>query len=130
MHANNETGTIQPLDEVSEVLHKHSAYFHVDAAQGFGKELSLLRSGRIDLISISGHKIYGPKGVGALIARRRGLERVPLESIMFGGGQERGLRPRPTAVLLPSSVVMSSISPGDLGDHDGVADGFGRAALA
>lgn len=93
MHANNETGTIQPLDEVSEFLRGHGAYFHVDAAQGFGKELHLLRSDRIDLISISGHKIYGPKGIGALVARRRGIERVPLESIMFGGGQERGLRP-------------------------------------
>ncbi|MBR1285373.1 cysteine desulfurase DndA [Bradyrhizobium sp. AUGA SZCCT0177] len=93
MHANNETGTIQPLDQVSEILREHSAYFHVDAAQGFGKELSLLRSDRIDLISISGHKIYGPKGIGALVARRRGIERIPLKSIMFGGGQERGLRP-------------------------------------
>jgi cysteine desulfurase len=93
MHANNETGTIQPLDSVAKLLCAHDAYFHVDAAQGFGKELCLLRSDRIDLVSISGHKIYGPKGVGALVARRRGLERVPLESIMFGGGQERGLRP-------------------------------------
>jgi cysteine desulfurase len=57
MHVNNETGIIQPLDEISRVLDGHPAYFHVDAAQGFGKELHLLRDPRIDLISISGHKI-------------------------------------------------------------------------
>lgn len=93
MHVNNETGTIQPLNSIVEILRGHDAYFHVDAAQGFGKEIELLRNHRIDLISVSGHKIYGPKGVGALIVRRRGAERPPLQSIMFGGGQERGLRP-------------------------------------
>ena len=93
MHANNETGSIQPLREIAEVLDDHEAYFHVDAAQGFGKDIERLRSKRIDLISVSGHKIFGPFGIGALITRRRGFNRPPLKPLVFGGGQERGLRP-------------------------------------
>jgi cysteine desulfurase len=93
MHANNETGVLQPIMEIAEGLAASEAYFHVDAAQGFGKDLDTLRKKRIDLISISGHKIYGPKGIGALVARRRGYQRPPLRPLMFGGGQERGVRP-------------------------------------
>ncbi|WP_367715110.1 cysteine desulfurase DndA [Nitratireductor sp. GISD-1A_MAKvit] len=93
MQANNETGSIQPLLEIADALDGHEAFFHVDAAQGYGKDLEPLRSKRIDLISVSGHKIYGPVGVGALIARRRGFKRLPLTPLTFGGGQERGLRP-------------------------------------
>jgi cysteine desulfurase len=93
MQANNETGVRQPVIEVAEALAGHPAFFHVDAAQGFGKELEPLRNKRVDLISVSGHKIFGPKGVGALITRRRGYDRVPLKPLVFGGGQERGLRP-------------------------------------
>ena len=93
MQANNETGVLQPLSELAGVLQGHTAYFHTDAAQGFGKELDSLRNPRIDMISVSGHKLFAPKGVGALITRRRGYERVPLKPLVFGGGQERGLRP-------------------------------------
>lgn len=93
MHANNETGAIQPLEEIAAALEGHDAFFHVDAAQGYGKDLVSLRSKRIDLISVSSHKIYGPLGIGALIARRRGFKRPPLKALMYGGGQERGLRP-------------------------------------
>ncbi|WP_018099625.1 cysteine desulfurase DndA [Sinorhizobium meliloti] len=93
MHANNETGSIQPVLEISDFLEDHNAFFHVDAAQGYGKDLERLRRKRIDLISVSGHKIYGPVGVGALVARRRGFRRPPLRPLIFGGGQERGLRP-------------------------------------
>jgi cysteine desulfurase len=92
MHVNNETGVHQPLANIATTLRDHDAYLHVDAAQGFGKELDDLRDPRIDLISVSGHKIYGPKGVGALITRRRGYKRPPLTPLTFGGGQERGLR--------------------------------------
>jgi cysteine desulfurase len=93
MHANNETGVIQPVQEVMAVIADHPAYFHIDAAQTFGKLLSGLVEPRVDLISISGHKIYGPKGIGALLTRKRGYKRPPLTPLLFGGGQERGLRP-------------------------------------
>ncbi|MCB1078480.1 MAG: cysteine desulfurase DndA [Verrucomicrobiae bacterium] len=93
MQANNETGIRQPLREVSEILKGHDAYFHTDAARGFGKDLETLRDTRIDLISVSGHKLNGPKGIGALVVRRRGYQRPPIRPLIFGGGQERGLRP-------------------------------------
>lgn len=100
MQVNNETGIIQPLDGIAEQLKGHPAYWHVDAAQGFGKELEPLQGQRIDLISISGHKIYGPKGVGALVARKRDNLFPPLTPLMFGGGQEQGLRPGTLPVML------------------------------
>ncbi len=93
MQANNETGAIQPLDMYARALEGHDAYFHVDAAQGYGKELDALNNKRIDMISCCAHKVYGPKGIGALITRRRRYKRPPLNPLMFGGGQERGLRP-------------------------------------
>ena len=93
MHVNNETGVVQPIDAICAVLEGSDAFFHVDAAQSFGKLLDTLTHPRIDLISASGHKIFGPKGVGVLIARRRGFDRAPLQPLMYGGGQERGLRP-------------------------------------
>jgi cysteine desulfurase len=100
MHVNNETGVIQPIEAIAKALAGHEAFFHVDAAQGFGKRIADLQNRRIDLISISGHKIYAPKGIGALVARRRGYERPPLAPLAFGGGQERGLRPGTLPVAL------------------------------
>jgi len=102
MHANNETGVVQPIKELCELLSEYPAYLHVDAAQGFGKEIDSLRNRRIDLISVSGHKIYGPKGIGALVTRRRGYDRPPLEPLTYGGGQERGLR----AGTLPVPLIV------------------------
>ena len=93
MATNNETGVSQPLSEISAGLTSHDAFFHVDGAQAFGKNIDLLRNSRIDMISVSGHKIYAPKGIGALVLRKRGYRRVPLKPLMYGGGQERGLRP-------------------------------------
>jgi len=93
MHANNETGVIQPVCDVAGLLADTAVLFHVDAAQTFGKEVAALKRLDCDLLSISGHKIYGPSGVGALVVRRRGSRRVPITPIMYGGGQERGLRP-------------------------------------
>lgn len=93
MHANNETGIIQPLAEIIETLGDNQAYLHVDAAQTFGKIIEPLTHARIDFVSLSGHKVYAPKGIGALVARRRGFNRPPLQPLTFGGGQERGLRP-------------------------------------
>lgn len=100
MHVNNETGCIQPIGEICAALQSHEAYLHVDAAQSFGKLSDGLENKRIDLMSASGHKIYGPKGIGALIMRRRGHIKPPLKPIMFGGGQEKGLRPGTLATPL------------------------------
>jgi cysteine desulfurase len=108
MHVNNETGVVQPVAEVAELLGDHPAYFHVDGAQGFGKELEGPRHTRIDLISVSGHKIYAPKGVGALITRRRGYHRAPLTPLMYGGGQERGLRPGTLPVHLIAGLGLAA----------------------
>ncbi len=93
MHANNETGVLQPVVEIGEILDGTKAYFHVDAAQTFGKEVDALRQLKCDFLSISGHKIYGPKGVGALYARRRSDQRRRISPLMVGGGQEMGIRP-------------------------------------
>jgi cysteine desulfurase len=108
MHVNNETGVIQPIDQIAALLAEHRAHLHVDAAQGFGKELAALRNPRLDLISISGHKFHAPKGVGALIARRRNGQRPPLAPLMFGGGQERGLRPGTLPVQLIVGLGLAS----------------------
>ena len=108
MHANNETGTVQQIKEIAAVMSGHEAYLHVDAAQGFGKRFGDLEEPRIDLISISGHKIFAPKGVGALITRRRGYNRPPLKPLMFGGGQERGLRPGTLPVELIFALGVAS----------------------
>lgn len=100
MAVNNETGVIQPIEEIATALAGHDAFFHVDGAQAYGKLIEPLRDQRIDLLSVSSHKISGPKGVGALITRRRGYKRPPLVPLIYGGGQERGLRPGTLPVAL------------------------------
>jgi cysteine desulfurase len=100
MHANNETGVKQPIAEIAKMLADTNILFHTDAAQTFGKEVVELQDCQADLTSISGHKIYGPQGIGALCVRRKGNLRRPLEPITFGGGQERGLRPGTVPVAL------------------------------
>nr|WP_301288423.1 aminotransferase class V-fold PLP-dependent enzyme [Natronospira proteinivora] len=92
MHINNETGVIQPIDEIADELPEDGPIFHVDAAQGFTKDLRRLRHPRIDAISASAHKICGPKGVGALILRARRKASRKLTPLFHGGRQERGLR--------------------------------------
>lgn len=108
MQVNNETGARQPIEDIAAALGGHNAFVHVDAAQGFGKELEALRSPRIDLISISSHKIYGPVGVGALVARRRAFKKAPLRPLAYGGGQERGLRPGTLPVPLIVGLGMAA----------------------
>ena len=108
MAANNETGVRQPILEIGKILSGHPAYFHSDAAQSFGKDIESLRTTRLDLISISGHKVFAPKGVGALVVRRRGYHRVPLTPLVHGGGQERGLRPGTLPVALVAALGMAA----------------------
>lgn len=104
MQVNNETGAMQPIAQIAEQIAGSPVYFHTDASQGFAKAPEALQHPRIDLISISAHKICGPKGVGALIARRRGREKPPLQPLTFGGGQERGLRPGTLPVALIAAL--------------------------
>jgi cysteine desulfurase len=91
MHANNETGALQPIDEIAALLGDDGPFFHVDAAQTFGKVDGGYRNPRVDLVSVSGHKLFAPMGVGCLIVRS-GRRRPPLIPQTIGGGQERGLR--------------------------------------
>lgn len=90
MHVNNETGVIQNIAAIGEVAHRHGVRFHVDAGQSAGKVPIDLNRMKIDLMSFSAHKLYGPKGVGALYVRC--TPRVRLEPLIHGGGHERGLR--------------------------------------
>ncbi len=103
MGANNETGILQPIREIADGL-PSAPYFHVDAAQTFGKEEGLCTDLRVDLCSVSAHKVFGPKGIGALLVRRRGFSRPPVSALMVGGGQERGLRPGTLPVHLVAGL--------------------------
>lgn len=91
MFANNETGVIQPITEIGALCHKHGVLFHTDAVQAYGKVPLDVEAMNIDLLSMSAHKVYGPKGVGALYVRRR-RPRVRLAPQIHGGGHERGNR--------------------------------------
>lgn len=115
MLVNNETGIVQDVDELSTRLRETRTLLHVDAAQGFAKPTGQTLAD-VDLISVSGHKLAGPKGVGALIARRRGWSKVPLEPLMFGGGQERKLRPGTVPVPLVAGLGLAVQCLVD--DHD------------
>ncbi len=90
MHVNNEIGVIQDVAAIGELCRARKIFFHVDAAQSVGKIAIDVEAMKIDLLSMSAHKIYGPKGIGALFVRRK--PRVRLESQMHGGGHERGMR--------------------------------------
>jgi cysteine desulfurase len=106
MAVNNEIGVIQQLKEIGQMCRSKGVFFHTDAAQAFGKIPLDVKDMCIDLMSISGHKIYGPKGIGALMVGRS--PRVRLEAIINGGGQERGMR----SGTLPTPLIV----------------GFGKAA--
>ena len=89
MHANNELGTIQPLEEIGEIAKEHDIYFHTDAVQSVGKIPVDVNSLAVDLLALSGHKIYAPKGIGALYIRSG----THLQQLLYGGHHQRGARP-------------------------------------
>ncbi|MGA2676962.1 MAG: cysteine desulfurase NifS [Methanobacterium sp.] len=89
MHANNEIGTIQPISEIGEIARENKIYFHTDAVQSVGKIPVNVEELNVDMLSLSAHKLYGPKGVGALYIKKG----VRVEPIIHGGGHEKGIRP-------------------------------------
>jgi len=109
MGVNNEIGVMQPVAEIGAMCRKRKVFFHTDAAQMVGKVPVSVDAANIDLLSISGHKVYGPKGIGALYVRRK--PRVRLDPIISGGGQERGLRsgtlPHPLVIGLGAACAIA-----------------------
>jgi cysteine desulfurase len=100
MHANNEVGTIQPIEEISKIAKKHRILFHTDAAQSVGKIDTKVNDMGVDLLSVAGHKVYAPKGVGVLYIR----EGTPIEPLIHGAGHESGRRAGTENVLLIVSL--------------------------
>ena len=104
MHVNNETGIIQPVDEIGEYLNDKETLFHIDATQSFGKLIDELKKIKYDTLSMSAHKICGPQGIGALVLRKKHYRLPPVKNIMFGGQQERGIRPGTIPVALVAGL--------------------------
>jgi cysteine desulfurase len=114
MHANNEVGTIQPIQEISKIAKKHGILFHTDAAQSVGKIETKVDKLGVDLLSIAGHKLYAPKGVGALYIR----EGTPIEPLIHGAGHESGRRAGTENVLLVVGLGKAcEIAKGYLSDN-------------
>lgn len=122
MAVNNEIGVIQPLEEIGKICRENKIFFHTDAAQAVGKIPIDVEKMNIDLMSVSGHKLYGPKGVGCMYIRRR--PRVRIEPLIHGGGQERGLRsgtvPTPLVVGLGEASRLAQAEMQK--DYDHVAE--------
>ena len=93
MHVNNETGVIQPVEELGAELEKREILFHVDATQSCGKLVDELRRLKYRMLSFSAHKMRGPQGVGVLVLKKRDYKLPPVKAILYGGEQERGIRP-------------------------------------
>lgn len=109
MHVNNETGIIQPVSEIGEYLSDKNIYFHVDATQSFGKLVDELKNLKYDMLSMSAHKISGPQGVGVLVLRKKNHKSPPVTGIMYGGQQERGIRPGTIPVALIAGLGKACI---------------------
>jgi cysteine desulfurase len=110
MHANNEVGTIQPIEEVSRITRERGILFHTDAAQSVGKITTTVDGLGVDLLTIAGHKVYAPKGVGALYVRRG----TPLEPLIHGGGHEYGVRAGTESALLAVGLGTACVLARDL----------------
>ena len=119
MGVNNEIGVIQPLAEIGALCRENGVFFHSDAAQAVGKMPIDVNAMKIDLLSISGHKIYGPMGIGALYVRRK--PRVRLKAMIDGGGQERGMRagtlPTPLCAGLGQACAIAEQEMGSDNEH-------------
>jgi cysteine desulfurase len=116
MHANNEVGTIQPIEECARIAREHGVLLHTDAAQSVGKIATDVNELGVDLLSIAGHKLYAPKGVGALFVRRG----VRLEPLLHGGGHEGGRRAGTESALLATGLGKACELAGDLPSMDRV----------
>ena len=104
MHVNNETGIIQPVKEIGDVLADKNVLFHMDATQSFGKLVNEIRATKYNMLSMSAHKVGGPQGVGALILRREKYKLPPVKAIIYGGQQEHGIRPGTIPVALVAGL--------------------------
>lgn len=104
MHVNNETGVIQPVNEIGERLAELGIFFHVDATQSCGKLVEELRVLKYDMLSFSAHKLYGPQGIGTLVLKKRSYKLPPVKGIMLGGSQEHGIRPGTVPVALVAGM--------------------------
>lgn len=100
MHVNNETGMIQPVQEIGEELSKRGILFHVDATQSCGKLVEEIKNLKYNMLAFSAHKLQGPQGVGVLVLRKKSYKLPPVKAIMYGGQQERGIRPGTIPVAL------------------------------
>lgn len=100
MHVNNETGIIQPVKEIGNILSEKEILFHIDATQSAGKMIEEIRELSYDMMSFCAHKMYGPQGVGVLILKKKRYKLPPVKAIMFGGPQEHGIRPGTIPVAL------------------------------
>ncbi|HET6274184.1 MAG TPA: cysteine desulfurase family protein [Bacteroidota bacterium] len=121
MHANNEVGTICQIKEIARVAHEHGAIVHTDAVQSLGKIPLDVENLGVDLMSLSAHKIYGPKGIGALVVRKG----VGMEPLLHGGGQERGKRPGTENVPLAVGFARAvEIAVGEMKDESARLQGL------
>jgi cysteine desulfurase len=118
MHANNEVGTIQPIADCARITHEHDVLFHTDAAQSVGKISTDINQLGVDLLSVAGHKVYAPKGVGALFVRR-GLS---LEPLIHGAGHESGRRAGTESALLAVGLGKACELARDLAPMDRMRD--------
>jgi cysteine desulfurase len=126
MHANNEVGTIQPIAEIAQIARRHGVLFHTDAAQSIGKIQTNVDALDVDLLTIAGHKLYAPKGVGALYVRPG----VAIEPLIHGAGHEHGRRAGTESVLLGAGLGMACELARDLAPMDrvlGLRDYFWEA---
>ena len=116
MHANNEVGTIQPISDCSRIAGEHGIVFHTDAAQSIGKIPTLVDQLGVDMLTIAGHKLYAPKGIGALYVRNG----IKLESLIHGAGHEHGLRAGTESALLTAALGKACELASDLSGVAGI----------